>query len=129
MVGLIIGKEHSFEIIATGNGFGSKNILSIVTTFLYSSLMLFFFLSVFYFLFLILSSYLTFCILFFYTSKSESSLNLDLIFFPSNNVWVSISWVFIESFFFFFAIGSIFYTVFLRLIKEFKRFSIIFNYS
>lgn len=129
MVGLIIEKEHSLEIIATGNGFGSKNILSIVTTFLYSSLMLFFFLSVFYFLFLILSSYLTFCILFFYTSKSESSLNLDLIFFPSNNVWVSISWVFIESFFFFFAIGSIFYTVFLRLIKEFKRFSIIFNYS
>lgn len=129
MVGLIIGKEHSLEIIAIGNEFGSKNILSIVTTFLYSSLMLFFFLSVFYFLFLILSSYLTFCILFFYTSKSESSLNLDLIFFPSNNVWVSISWVFIESFFFFFAIGSIFYTVFLRLIKEFKRFSIIFNYS
>lgn len=129
MVGLIIGKEHSLEIIAIGNGFGSKNILSIVTTFLYSSLMLFFFLSVFYFLFLILSSYLTFCILFFYTSKSESSLNLDLIFFPSNNVWVSISWVFIESFFFFFAIGSIFYTVFLRLIKEFKKFSIIFNYS
>lgn len=129
MVGLIIGKEHSLEIIAIGNEFGSKNILSIVTTFLYSSLMLFFFLSVFYFLFLILSSYLTFCILFFYTSKSESSLNLDLIFFPSNNVWVSISWVFIESFFFFFAIGSIFYTVFLRLIKEFKKFSIIFNYS
>lgn len=69
----------------------------------------FFFFSVLYFLFLILSSYLTFCILFFYTSKSKSSLNLDLIFFLSNNVWVSISWVFIESFsFLFFAIRLFF---------------------